>query len=225
MKQRTFLFVLLLLSTLTARSYDAEVGGIYYNFSGTKATVTSGKTKYTGSVTIPSTVTYDGVTYRVTSIGADAFEDCSGLTSVTIPNSVTSIGEYAFSECSDLTEVKIGGSVKEIGKRAFCDCSALIEVLIPNSVTYIGEYAFRRCYSLTSISVESGNTVYDSRENCNAIIRTATNTLLAGCKNTVIPNSVTSIEEGAFEDCKDLTSITIPNGVTSIGSAAFYGCI
>ena len=77
---------------------------------------------------------------------------------------------------------------------------------------------------MTTISVESGNTVYDSRNNCNAIVESATNTLMFGCKNTIIPNSVTSIGERAFEDCDGLTSITIPNSVTSIGEGAFYSC-
>ena len=123
------------------------------------------------------------------------------MTSVTIPNSVTSIGDSAFTGCSGLTSVTIG-----------------------NSVTSIGDYAFSGCIGLTSIVVESGNTVYDSRNNCNAIIETSTNTLITGCKNTVIPNGVTSIGDLAFSGCIGLTSITIPSSVTSIGRYAFEGC-
>ena len=177
MKQRTLLFILVLLSALTASAYDAVIDGIYYNLdtSTRKATVTYGDAEYKGSVTIPETVTYNGVTYSVTSIGNGAFYYCSGLTSVTIPNSVTSVGAWAFIGCS----------------------------------------------SLASISVENGNTVYDSRDNCNAIIHTETNTLIAGCKNTVIPNSVTEIGYNTFYYCSGLTSVTIPNSVTSIGDAAF----
>ena len=103
-------------------------------------------------------------------------------------------------------------------------CSGLTSITIPNSVTSIGNYAFNGCKGLTSIIVESGNTVYDSRNNCNAIIETATNTLIAGCMNTTIPNSVTSIGVYAFCNCSSLASVTIPSNVTSIGESAFSGC-
>ncbi|MCI7555446.1 MAG: leucine-rich repeat domain-containing protein, partial [Bacteroidales bacterium] len=111
-----------------------------------------------------------------------------------------------------------------IGKWAFSSCSSLTSVTIPTSVTSIGECAFAYCSSLTSIVVESSNTMYDSRENCNAIIETASNTLIAGCQSTTIPNSVTSIGDGAFYGCSSLTSVTIPNSVTSLGESAFRGC-
>ena len=114
--------------------------------------------------------------------------------------------------------------VTSIGSYAFSYCSGLTSITIPKSVTSIGEYAFLNCSGLTTIIVEKGNTTYDSRENCNAIIETAKNTLIAGCKNTFIPNSVTSIGKVAFYGCKGLTSITIPNSVTRIGNGAFYGC-
>ena len=167
------------------------------------------------SVTIPNSVT---------SIGDFAFWGCTSLTSVTIPNSVTSIGRRAFYDCSSLTSVTIPNSVTSIGDYAFYDCSKLTSMTIPNSVTSIGEYAFSGCESLTSMVVASGNSTYDSRDNCNAIIETATNTLIAGCQNTTIPNSVTSIGGSAFSGCTSLTSVTIPNSVTSIGSSAFSGC-
>ena len=166
------------------------------------------------SITIPNSVT---------SIGVDAFYDCS-LISITIPNSVTSIGNSAFHGCSSLTSITIPNSVTSIGNNAFYHCSSLTSITIPNSVTSIGERAFRGCFSIVSMSVKSSNTTYDSREDCNAIIETATNTLIAGCQNTIIPNSVTSIGEWAFGECSFLTSITIPNSVTSVGERAFQGC-
>ena len=190
------------------------------------------------SVTIPNSVTRIGdyafsgcsgltsvtIPNSVTSIGDRAFEHCKGLTSVTIPNSVTSIGVGAYWYCNELTSVTIANSVTSIGGIAFSGCSGLTSITIPNSVTSIGDDAFEYCSSLTSIKVEEGNEKYDSRNNCNAIIEKETNTLIAGCKNTIIPNSVKSIGRSAFAGCKGLTSIIIPNSVTSIGGSAFSNC-
>ena len=189
------------------------------------------------SVTIPGSVTSVGehaffecgsltsitIPDSVTSIGKWAFGFC-GLTSITIPNSVTSIGQSAFQNCS-LTSVTIPNSVTSIGEQAFVNCRCLTSITIPNSVTSIGNEAFRGCGGLTSIHVEEGNSKYDSRYNCNAIIETSSNTLIAGCINSTIPNSVTIIGADAFCGCTGLTSITIPGSVTSIGRYAFAACI
>ena len=284
---KTSLLLLALLLPATAVAYDFEVGGIYYNINGNEVTVTQkgngswyDTSAYTGIINIPETVTYDGVTYAVTAIDASAFFGCSGLISVTVPNSVTKIGSNAFNSCSGLKTVTIGNGVSSIGNDAFAYCSGLMDmivdshnpkydsrdgcnaiimtarnsllygcqntiipntvtkienyafngcstlksVIIPSSVTSIGYGAFDGCSGVTSMIVDSDNSKYDSRDNCNAIIQTSTNTLVAGCQNTIIPNTVTKIRDYAFEGCTSLTSMTIPNSVTSIGHSAFYGC-
>ena len=167
------------------------------------------------SITIPSSVT---------SIGGFAFHGCSGLTSITIPSNVTSIGGSAFSGCTNLTSITIPESVTSIGYQAFLDCNGLTSISIPSSVTSIGDRAFSSCIGLASISVDSSNQYYNDGNGRNCIIKTSTNTLVAGCKNTDIPSSVTSIGGSAFWGCTGLTSITIPSNVTSIGGSAFSGC-
>jgi hypothetical protein len=166
------------------------------------------------SVDIPSSVT---------SIEEDAFGYC-GLFSIAIPSSVTSIGNNAFECCRNLTYIDIPSSVTSIGFGVFQNCSSLTSINIPSSVTSIDLCLFSGCSDLTSIAVESGNSVYDSRNNCNAIIETASNTLVAGCKNTKIPTNVTKIGEDAFFSCNGLTSVVIPSSVTSIGGGAFFYC-
>ena len=166
-------------------------------------------------LTIPSSVIY---------INDRAFFGCEGLTKLTIPNSVTYIGNFAFSLCIGLTELIIPNSVTTIGRNAFDNCSGLTELTIPNSVTSIGIQAFYGCSGLEKITVESDNPNYDSRENCNAIIATNRDELIAGCKNTIIPNSVTSIGDDAFSGSIGLTKLTIGNSVTSIGDGAFSWC-
>ena len=251
---------------------------------------------YSGSITIPSTVTYRGMSYSVMSIGRCAFSICPNLISVTIPASVTNIGYfafegsnlttvnipensqleiisgYAFSSCSSLSSITLPESLMNIAENAFAGCSKLTSINIPEKVTWIGDWAFTGCSKLTSINipedsqlesigtyafencskltsitipesvtwisdgafsgcsgiasiaVAEGNTMYDSRGECNAIIETSSNTLIIGCSSTVIPESVTSIGNEAFLNCRSLTSVNIPERVTSIGNYAFQYC-
>lgn len=158
----------------------------------------------------------------VTSMGIVAFRGCTALTSVTIGS--TNIGDNAFSECSNLTSVTIGNNVTSIGHYAFNECNSLTSIEIPDNVTSIGGGIFSDCSALSNIVVENSNSVYDSRNNCNAIIETASNMLIAGCQSTIIPNSVTYIGSSAFYKCNSLTSIEIPNSITNIGNSAFKSC-
>ena len=191
------------------------------------------------SITIPNSVK---------SIGTDAFYGCSNLSSITIPDNVASIGGGAFSCTKWLdnqpeglvyagkvaytykgimpknTKIVLKEGTLGIGGGAFQDCSGLYSIVIPSSVISIGYRAICGCNGLTTIQVENGNPVYDSRDNCNAIIKSENNELIAGCKKTIIPNSVTCIGDGAFYYCDSLTSISIPNSVASIRDYAFYHC-
>ena len=188
MRLKQFLLCMLaLMGSVVARAYELDVNGIYYNIIDASAKtvevtyVENGEGNadfYYSSISIPRRISKDGVTYTVTAIGEKAFNHCTGLTSVFIPNSVTKIGIGPFQGCSGLLE----------------------------------------------IVVDEENANYDSRNNCNAVIETATNTLVAGCKNTIIPEGVTTIDGCAFSFCTSLSAMTIPNSVTSIKIAAFENC-
>ena len=224
MKQ-LFRFSLMLLAFIlpaAATAHDFVVDGIYYNINGSEATITYKGTnstqysnEYSGDVSIPSTVTYNGATYSVTSIGEKAFLECSRLTSIDIPNSVTTIGNYAFYGCSGLTSITIPNSVTFIGDYAFYNCLELSGTLtIPNSITEIGSNIFFGCSSLTSIIIPNSVTSigYSSFSGC------------SGLKSVSIGNSVMTISTYAFQNCSGLTSIVIPDSVKTIGYQAFNNC-
>ncbi|MBQ4585883.1 MAG: leucine-rich repeat protein, partial [Clostridia bacterium] len=173
----------------------------------------------------------------VTVIGDDVFFGCTGLTSVTIPNSVTTIGSSAFSGCTGLTSIEIPNSVTTIGDAAFYNCTSLASIVIPTRVTTIGDAAFYDCTSLASIVIPTGVTTignsafYDCTSLASIVIPTRVTTIgsfaFGGCTGLTsieIPNSVTTIGDAAFYNCTSLASIVIPTGVTTIGSSAFEGC-
>ena len=288
------LALLMLFGALPATVFAAEqtnpLDYLTYEIADGEVTITDCDTSISGELTIPETI--EG--YPVTDIRYPAFSDCTGLTSVTIPDSVTFIGSCAFLGCTSLTSVTIPDSVTFIGPDAFSNCTSLTSISLSNNIErlgddvfyntayynndlnwendilYIGKYlidvkesfsgsctvksgtrliadgAFffpeeltnliipssvevindrlSQCTGLKSIIVDKNNTVFDSRNNCNAIIETATNTLVQGTKSTVIPNSVTSIGEDAFYRCKGLTSITIPGNVEKISDCSFFEC-
>ncbi len=155
---------------------------------------------------------------------AAAFEWCYDLTSVTLGNNVKAIGTRSFNGCSSLNSINFPSGLKSIGPDAFNGCVALTSLIIPSSVEDIGYDAFKRCSGLTSITVEEGNQYYDSRDNCNAIIRKSDNTLMVGSSNSIIPNTVKIIANDAFWGRKGLASLIIPKSVTSIGYGAFDWC-
>ena len=221
--KKLFLSTLLLALPLLASAYDAQIDGIYYRLNKLSKTALvtyqvydngNYKSDYSGSVVIPEKFNYDGIEYTVTSIGTWAFQDCSGLMSITIPNSVTSIGGSAFKRCSGLTSVTIPNSLPSISGGVFEGCSSLTSVTIPNSVTSIGKFAFKECTSLTSVTIPNSVTNIDAYAflGCSSLL------------NVIIPNSVTSIGNGAFADCSGLTSVTFPNSVNNIANHTFSGC-
>ena len=270
-----FATIVMLMCCIVINAQEFEISGIRYNITSmsdlTVEVIDNYTNPYSGNVNIPESVTYESQTYNVTSIGEQAFYNCTELKSVIIPNSIISIGEQAFYKCKKLTSVIIPNSVTSIGDKAFAYCGErltsvtildgvisigerafsrcnLKSVTIPNSVTEIGNGAFEynssltsctigsgvikigslpfySCSALTDIVVDAGNKVYDSRNNCNALIETESNILIQGSNSTsIIPEGVTSIAESAFKGLKGLKSITIPGSIEYIGQYAFSGC-
>ncbi len=191
--------------------------GIYYSITSSadktvQVTYNLGSSydSYSGTIVIPNEVTYNSITYNVTSIGNNAFKGCTGLTSVTIPSSVTSIGSDAFYGCTGLTNVTIPSSVTSIGSNAFEGCSGLTSITIPSSVTSINDYTFYGCTGLTSVTIPSSVTSIGDYafKNC------------TGLTSVTIPSSVTSISSYAFNGCTSLQNVAIL-GNPIIGYAAF----
>lgn len=210
-------------STIKKTNYDFEKFGIYYKITSTSAKtvkVTYRDTdydNYSGTVNIPSSVTYDGVTYSVTAIGAHAFRGSNEgghLTGVVIPNTVKTIEHDAFWLQKNMGNVTIPSSVTTIGDYAFCWCASMTSVTIPNSVTSLGKDAFAECKKMTSLTIGTGITKID-------------NECFMECEKlttVTIPNNVKTIGDRAFSRCLTLTTMIMGNGVTSIGYSAFENC-
>ena len=209
MKRIFFSAILMLVFVLSASAQSGTCGdNLTWTLAGKALTVsgTGAMTDYTDSSNAP------WYTYRTV------------ILDVIIEDGVTTIGNFAFYCCTGLTSITVPNSVTRFGDSAFRGCYGLTSVTIPRNVTSVGDRAFNSCRNLAAMIVESGNTTYDSRNNCNAIIETATNTLIAGCKNTLIPDNVTTIGKWAFLGSIGMTSLTIPKSVTAIGERAFNSC-
>ena len=237
-----------LLASMPAFAYDFEVDGMYFNIVSLPdltCELTYGDNEYTGDFIIPEQVTYNNRTLTVVGIheasnsdnNKGVFENCIGLTSISIPNSIIYIGNRTFYGCTSLTNINIPNSVTSIGDYALYGCTGLTSVSIPNSVTSIGDYALYGCSGLTSISIPNSVTSIGDYALCgcsgltsvsipNSVTSIGDYTLYgcSGLTSISIPNSVTSIGDYALCGCSGLTSISIPNSVTSIGDYALYGC-
>ena len=156
-------------------------------------------------------------------IGPSAFRICSSLESIELPDGLVEIGNMAFASCSSIQTIEIPESVMTIGTYAFSGCSLINSFNVPRNVTSIGHSVVSSCNALSTITVDPNNSVYDSRNSCNAIIEKATNTLIAGCKDTNIPSTVTRIGDYAFSNCSEYNKTLNLTNITAVGSQAFYG--
>lgn len=226
MKHRLFLSAILMMALAIPQSVGAwnhsaaSPSGqtLYYNIGDGVAVVTETGARprqsyVSGSLIIPSNVTYNGNVYPVVAIGNQAFAECD-ITSVIIPNTVTSIGYRAFGACTSLTSITLPDSLQSIGEAAFSGCESLTSLVIPNTVTTIGMYPFSGCSSLTSITLPDALTSvgYAFFSDCTSLT------------SVILGSNITSIEYNAFHNCTSLTNITLPDAVTTIGAQAFANC-
>lgn len=220
------IYVLFIVLSINTSYASTKIGNIYYNLNATTKTaeVAPDGNKYSGSITIPSTVEYNNQTYSVISIGNQAFYTCTNLTSITIPSSINNIGWYAFCGCENLNVIQIPNGVTTIGHNAFCMCHSLTQVTIPQSVTDLGMGVFYWCKNLKSISVDVNNPNYRSIDG--VLFDKEMTTLLeypCGKQGAYsVPNGVVSMKR--FDYCSKLTEISIPHSVVNLEEAPFGHC-
>ena len=245
MKKELLLSMLMVMMPLMVNAYDAEIDGIYYNFSGDEAEVTYQKvgenqipmSDYSGSIVIPESVVYKEKTYKVTRIGQQAFFCCEDVISITIPKSVNVIRHYAFAGCSGLTSITIPEGVKSFGQAAFEGCANLVTIDLPESMTSLGSETFSGCKSLISIRIPEGiEKIYaETFFRCSSLssvtipesVTFIDSDAFMSCTsltNIKIPDSVEGIHERVFENCENLKSITLSENLTHLGQDAFYKC-
>lgn len=217
MKQQLLLF-LSLLSVAIGQSQNFNDGKLQFSVVDvTKGYVSVKKFNNVcpiDDLVIPKNVTHDGISYLVTRITKDAFRDCAGMTSITLPDSITSIGDGAFINCSALTTISIPEGVTSLPNLAFGYCSFLTTINLPDSLMSIGDSAFYGCTKLGNISIPSGVTSIGSSAfgECKALT------------NIVLPDGITNIDDNMFISCHSLESVNVPDGVTNFGTNAFLGC-
>lgn len=249
--KKILLLIILVSQTLMASADIVEIDGICYKLDTNEKTaeVVSRSTKYTGAISIPETVTHESVIYCVMGIGANAFNGCSGLTSIsignnvniigayafwgcynltsiTIPENVITIGSYSFYGCSSLTSVTIGNNVTNIGECAFCNCSNVTSMTIGNSVKRIGERAFYNCSGLTSITIP-GSVVSiggSAFVNCTGLKKVIVPDIAAWCNISFRSNPLSYAHHIFSDEETEIIHLIIPEGVTTISTVAFASC-
>lgn len=223
LRHKVFLLTgLMLLWAASALAYDVKIDGVYYNLNVNDKTASvtyysynNNSNAYTGSVVIPERMTDGGVTYKVTSIQARAFDECAGLTDIAIPGSITSIGDFAFNGCTSLASVSLPNSVDEIRPYAFCGCTGLTTFRVPSKVTELLSATFDGCTNLVSVDLHDG-------------VKTIDQNAFRDCVKLAtidIPQGTTFIGYGAFRNCSSLTTVTLPRELYRMNSYAFDGCV
>ena len=216
---------------------QAVVNRIWYWLNAKYKTAKVIKKDYSGNIVIPETVTYNNVTYKITSLGYECFNGCSSLTSINLPSSITSLGAFCFSNCCSLSSISLPSSITSLGNYSFNGCSSLSSISLPSSITSLGACCFSDCSSLSSISLPSSITSLGANcfYNCSSLssisLPSSITSLESRCfnrcsslTNITLPSGITSLGEFCFQECSSLTNVSLPSGITSLGEYCFYDC-